>query len=132
MHRAIERHHRAVPRRPRPGRSRRPSRASSSKAPAPIPNSPRSTARVEIALYDLAGKARGVPVSELLGGRVRDRIRLYGSAGMYMPPEAYAAEAAAIADLGIPRLQNAPRRWARNRIWKPSASCARPSAPIST
>ena len=56
---------------------------------------------VEIALYDLLGKARGVPVSELLGGRVRDRIRLYGSAGMYMPPEAYAAEAAAIAELGF-------------------------------
>src|SRR5436305_795176 len=29
---------------------------------------------VEIALYDLVGKAHGVPVSELLGGRVRDRI----------------------------------------------------------
>jgi L-alanine-DL-glutamate epimerase-like enolase superfamily enzyme len=56
---------------------------------------------VEIALYDLAGKARGVPVSELLGGRVRDRIRLYGSAGMYMTPEGYAAEAAAIADMGF-------------------------------
>ncbi len=56
---------------------------------------------VEIALYDLAGKARGMPVSELLGGRVRDRIRLYGSAGMYMPPEGYAAEALAVAGLGF-------------------------------
>ena len=37
-----------------------------------------------------------MPVSELLGGRVRDRIRLYGSAGMYMAPEGYAAEAAAM------------------------------------
>jgi L-alanine-DL-glutamate epimerase-like enolase superfamily enzyme len=56
---------------------------------------------VEIALYDLAGKARGLPVSEMIGGRVRDTIRLYGSAGMYMSPEAYAAEAAAIAGLGF-------------------------------
>ena len=56
---------------------------------------------VEIALYDLTGKALGVPVSELLGGRVRDTIRLYGSAGMYMSPERYAEEAAAIADLGF-------------------------------
>ena len=56
---------------------------------------------VEIALYDLTGKARGVPVSELLGGRIRDGIRLYGSAGMYMPPEGYAAEAAAVAALGF-------------------------------
>src|SRR5688572_3657318 len=56
---------------------------------------------VEIALFDIAGKAKGVPVSELVGGRLRDRIRLYGSAGMYMPPEKYAEEAAAIADLGF-------------------------------
>ncbi|HJT89817.1 MAG TPA: mandelate racemase/muconate lactonizing enzyme family protein [Bryobacteraceae bacterium] len=56
---------------------------------------------VEIALYDIAGKAHGLPVSELVGGRVRDRIRLYGSAGMYMPPEGYAAEAAALGDLGF-------------------------------
>src|SRR5208282_2196106 len=56
---------------------------------------------VEIALFDLVGKSKGVPVSELLGGRVRDRIRLYGSAGMYMSPEKYAEEAAAIANLGF-------------------------------
>lgn len=58
-------------------------------------------AAVEIGLYDLCGKAKGLPVSELLGGRVRDRIRLYGSAGMYMPPEKYAAEAVAIAAMGF-------------------------------
>ena len=56
---------------------------------------------LEIALFDLFAKARGVPLSEVLGGRVRDRIRLYGSAGMYMPPEGYAAEAAAVAALGF-------------------------------
>lgn len=56
---------------------------------------------VEIALYDLAGKQAGLPISELIGGRVRDSIRLYGSAGMYMPPEAFAAEAAGVAELGF-------------------------------
>ena len=56
---------------------------------------------VEIALYDLLGKEKGLPVSELIGGRVRDRIRLYGSGGMYMPPEKYAAEAHAISQLGF-------------------------------
>src|SRR5689334_22740484 len=56
---------------------------------------------VEIALYDIVGKAHEVPVSELIGGRVRDRIRLYGSAGMYMSPEAYAAEAVAVSELGF-------------------------------
>ncbi len=56
---------------------------------------------VEVALYDLAARAQGLPVSELLGGRIRDKIRLYGSAGMYMAPEDYAAEAAAVAKLGF-------------------------------
>ncbi|MCU1235821.1 MAG: Mandelate racemase/muconate lactonizing enzyme C-terminal domain protein [Candidatus Solibacter sp.] len=56
---------------------------------------------VEIALYDLVGKERGIPVSEMIGGRVRDTIRLYGSAGMYMSPDGYAAEASAIAQLGF-------------------------------
>jgi galactonate dehydratase len=32
---------------------------------------------VEAALWDLAGKALGLPVYQLLGGRVRDRIRVY-------------------------------------------------------
>src|SRR5690242_17421729 len=65
------------------------------------PQLARTYCAVEIALFDLVGKARGLPVSELLGGRVRDGIRLYGSAGMYMAPEAYAAEAVAIAELGF-------------------------------
>ena len=56
---------------------------------------------VEIALYDLLGKMENCPVYELLGGRARDRIRLYGSAGMYQSPSAYAEEAAAIAALGF-------------------------------
>ena len=33
-------------------------------------------AALEMALYDLAGKAAGLPVAELLGGRCRDRIPL--------------------------------------------------------
>ena len=32
---------------------------------------------VEVALWDLAGKAYGVPVYRMLGGRFRDRIRVY-------------------------------------------------------
>jgi L-alanine-DL-glutamate epimerase-like enolase superfamily enzyme len=32
---------------------------------------------IEIALWDLKGKALGVPITELLGGRFRERIRVY-------------------------------------------------------
>ena len=32
---------------------------------------------IEVALWDLAGKAYGVPVYQLLGGKFRDRIRMY-------------------------------------------------------
>lgn len=69
--------------------------------PGADPEIARIYCSVEIALYDITGKRLGFPVSELIGGRVRDNIHLYGSAGMYMPPEAYAAEAEAIAKLGF-------------------------------
>ena len=36
---------------------------------------------VDIAMWDIKGKALGVPVYELLGGPNRDRIRVYGQAG---------------------------------------------------
>lgn len=36
---------------------------------------------VDIAMWDIKGKALGVPVYDLLGGPSRDRIRVYGQAG---------------------------------------------------
>jgi L-alanine-DL-glutamate epimerase-like enolase superfamily enzyme len=56
---------------------------------------------VEIALMDLTARYEGCPLSEIIGGRKRDRIKLYGSAGMYMSPEGYAREAAIIAEMGF-------------------------------
>jgi galactonate dehydratase len=36
---------------------------------------------VEIALWDIAGKATGLPVCQLLGGKVRNRVRIYCDSG---------------------------------------------------
>jgi L-alanine-DL-glutamate epimerase-like enolase superfamily enzyme len=62
----------------------------------------------EIALIDLVARYEGCPMSELLGGRKRSSIKLYGSAGMYMSPEKYAEEAAAIAGMGFPGYKMRP------------------------
>ena len=52
---------------------------------------------VETALWDIAGKALGVPAFRLLGGKYRDRIRLYADVGRGRnrtnTPEAWAARA---------------------------------------
>jgi L-alanine-DL-glutamate epimerase-like enolase superfamily enzyme len=39
---------------------------------------------IEIALWDIAGQAAGIPVYKLLGGKVRDRVRIYN--GGFRPP----------------------------------------------
>jgi len=63
---------------------------------------------VELAIVDLVARVEGAPLSELVGGRCRDRILLYGSAGMYQSPEGYAEEAAAIQGLGFPAYKMRP------------------------
>jgi galactonate dehydratase len=42
---------------------------------------------IEIALWDLKGKAYGVPVYQLLGGKCRDRVRVYQGAGGGRTPQ---------------------------------------------
>ena len=47
---------------------------------------------IELALWDIKGKALGVPVYELLGGKMRDRVRAYANAWFIgaQAPEEYA------------------------------------------
>lgn len=63
---------------------------------------------VELALYDLTARALDIPLCDLLGGRVRDEIRLYASAGMYQSPAGYAEEAAQFAAYGFPAYKFRP------------------------
>ncbi|HKJ78122.1 MAG TPA: twin-arginine translocation signal domain-containing protein, partial [Prolixibacteraceae bacterium] len=45
---------------------------------------------VEMCLWDLAGKAYGVPAYQLLGGKYRDKIRIYADTPSSKDPEVYA------------------------------------------
>jgi L-alanine-DL-glutamate epimerase-like enolase superfamily enzyme len=45
---------------------------------------------VEMALWDLTGKAYGVPVYRLLGGKYRDRVRLYADTADARDPHVFA------------------------------------------
>ncbi len=63
-------------------------------------------AGLEIALWDLAGKAAGQPVHQLLGGRVRDRVKVYRWAGgNNNAPEAAAEEASRVVTQGARALK---------------------------
>lgn len=54
-------------------------------------------AGIDQALWDIKGKALGVSVSDLLGGQVRDRIRVYSWIGGDRPADTAAAATAAVA-----------------------------------
>jgi muconate cycloisomerase len=54
---------------------------------AVIPGSPFAKAPLDVAAYDLLGQAWGVPVYQLLGGRVRDRVPMIWPIGAGTPEE---------------------------------------------
>lgn len=83
---------------------------------------------VEMALWDLAGKAYNVPAYQLLGGKYRDKVRLYADT-----PQGGGSEAEFVAridrrlkeqgftfmkmDFGIELLKNIPNTVANSNFW---------------
>jgi galactonate dehydratase len=63
---------------------------------------------IEHALWDIKGKALGVPVYELLGGPCRDRVRAYQSPGGSTPEEMAERAVALIARYGYTALKIGP------------------------
>ena len=61
---------------------------------------------VEMALWDITGQACGAPIWQLLGGKFRDRIRMYASLGYSAhTPENWVAEALAAQEAGFDQIK---------------------------
>jgi galactonate dehydratase len=64
---------------------------------------------VETALWDLAGKALGVPIYQLLGGKFRDKIRVYCDTALYQrtlpTPDVFAEAALKAKNMGFNALK---------------------------
>lgn len=83
---------------------------------------------VEMALWDLCGKAYGVPAWQLLGGRYRDKIRMYADTPTGSSPEEqiklikYRTETQGYTwlkmDLSIREVQNIPDAIVNNKFWQ--------------
>jgi D-galactarolactone cycloisomerase len=70
---------------------------------------PLAVAGIDIALHDLWGKALGLPITDLYGGRLRERVAAYASAMNYQeglePEEHYPEEAAYYTEQGFRALK---------------------------
>ena len=64
---------------------------------------------IEHALWDIKGKALGVPVYQLLGGKARDRIRVYQNPGGRTPEEMAENSLALIEKYGYTALKIGPQ-----------------------
>ncbi|MEX0601433.1 MAG: mandelate racemase/muconate lactonizing enzyme family protein [Rhodothermales bacterium] len=60
---------------------------------------------VETALWDLAGKAYGVPIYQLLGGKYRDRVRLYADTTSSNDPHEFARRMQERVEMGYTALK---------------------------
>lgn len=77
-----------------------------------------AVAGLDQALWDILGKSLGAPVHQLLGGPVRDRVRVYGWIGGDEPAEVAEAAAAQVeAGLTAVKMNGSGRfpRWATSR-----------------
>jgi len=87
---------------------------------------------VETALWDLAGKAYGVPVYQLLGGKYRDRVRLYADTSSSPDPHEFARRmqetriergyTAVKMDIGIGMVADIPGALVNTRAHEPVGS----------
>lgn len=84
---------------------------------------------IELALWDANGKALGTPIYNLLGGRHRDRIRVYADCGRGAEPTgpAWAARARAAVQRGFRTVKFDIDRAAPERFGDPHHVGARPA-----
>ena len=75
---------------------------------------------IEHALWDIKGKALGVPVWQLLGGAVRDRIRVYQNPGGGSPEETAERALALIARYGYTALKIGPHPAGSDQMPRPA------------
>jgi len=69
---------------------------------------------VDIAMWDIKGKALGVPVYELLGGPTRDRIRVYGQAESVEAARGVMAEGYTSMKTSVNNSRSRPSRYSEN------------------
>ena len=85
--------------------------ASAALGPNPSPQACAAASALEQCLWDLIGKALDVPASDLFGGRLRDRIRLYANINRSTDPRTpagFAAMAEAAIAAGFDAVKLAP------------------------
>jgi galactonate dehydratase len=64
---------------------------------------------IEVALWDVKGKAHGVPVYQLIGGRCRDRVRVYRGVGGSTPAQVAEEARRAVKQEGFTAVKMSPQ-----------------------
>ena len=74
---------------------------------------------IDIALWDIKGKALGVPVYELLGGKTREKVRVYASV-MHLTEDnnELAKQYQQLQEMGFTAAKNLLQRSGQRTRWK--------------